>query len=147
MLSQSSFPDDKCNHFLPDHPFARYFFSPSAPIRAEKCLMLKTMVWWRQQYTIVFFFFEEMATSARPKDTVLIDPSIFHASSFSLSRLLCRAKSSLQGVTSHSQILMCRVYLQLPWAPLHFALLDLFAVPQNRSAIGFLQAARVRSLV
>lgn len=116
------------------------FFSPSVPIRAEKCLQLKTIVWWRQKCLTGFFSVAKMASSARPKDAQSIDTSIFHALSFSLSGLLSQAESSLQRVTSHIQILMCRVYPRPAWAPLHFALPGLFAVPP----CGFLCTGWVR---
>lgn len=102
------------------------FFQSICPNQSWKCLQLKTIVWWRQK---VFFSVAKMASSARPKDAQSIDTSIFHAFSFSLSGLLSRAVPSLQRVTSHIQILMCRVYPRLAWAPLHFALPGLFAVP------------------
>lgn len=109
-------------------------FSPSVPIRAEKCLQLKTIVWWRQKC---------LRRKDRPKDAQSIDTSIFHAFTFSLSGLLSRAVSSSQRVASHIQILMCRVYLQLACAPRHFALPGLFVVPP----CGFPCTGWVRSFV
>lgn len=45
-------------------------FSPSVPIRAEKCLQLKTIVWWRQKCLTGFFCCENGIFNPTKKCTV-----------------------------------------------------------------------------
>lgn len=112
-------PDDKCSHFLPHCPFA-FLFIVDFPSQCWKMSKVEgSIVWWRQKCNFSVVVVQKMASPAQRKDTQSINISIFQDFSFSSSGLLSPAMSSLQGVTFHIQVLMCRVHLELAWALLH----------------------------